>query len=122
MRQKQRDAYAVSRVNGSLRNPGQLHLSWGDRDPRLLGSVPQVAQTLAGQRNRRKMTKLKQSLAEANLLPRARPERDITYAALYLASDEGSFVNCSDLVVDDNGLVPLPRGPRFDETKTHYVK
>ena len=59
----------------------------------------QVAQTLAAEQNERKMAKLKQSLAKATPLPRAGLDRDIAYAALS-ASDEGSFVNCHDLVVD----------------------
>jgi NAD(P)-dependent dehydrogenase (short-subunit alcohol dehydrogenase family) len=60
----------------------------------------QVAKTLAPEQNARKMEKLKQSLAKATPLPRAGMDRDIAHAALFLASDEGSFVNCHDLVVD----------------------
>jgi len=46
------------------------------------------------------MEKLKASLAKATPLPRAGLDKDIAYGALFLASDEGSFVNCHDLVVD----------------------
>jgi len=60
----------------------------------------QVANTLSDEKNVQKMEKLKASLAKATPLPRAGLDKDIAYAALYLASDEGSFVNCHDLVVD----------------------
>lgn len=60
----------------------------------------EVANTLSEESNARKMEKLKASLAKATPLPRAGLDKDIAYAVLYLASDEGSFVNCHDLVVD----------------------
>jgi len=60
----------------------------------------QVAQALPPEANEKKMEKLKKSLAKATPLPRAGLAKDIGYAALFLASDEGSFVNCHDLVVD----------------------
>lgn len=60
----------------------------------------QVAQTLSVEDNQRKMEKLMRSLAKATPLPRAGLATDIAHAALFLASDEGSFVNCHDLVVD----------------------
>jgi len=50
--------------------------------------------------NERKMQKLQRNLARATPLPRAGLSQDIAEAALYLASDAGSFVNCHDLVVD----------------------
>jgi len=46
------------------------------------------------------MEKLKTNLAKATPLPRSGLAKDIAFAALFLASDEGSFVNCHDLVVD----------------------
>jgi len=58
------------------------------------------ANTLSEEDNERKMEKLKKSLARATPLPRAGLAEDIAYAALYLASDQGSFVNCQDIVVD----------------------
>jgi len=58
------------------------------------------ANELSQEENERKMEKLKKSLARATPLPRAGFAEDIAYAALYLASDEGSFVNCQDIVVD----------------------
>ena len=60
----------------------------------------QVSNTMTEEQNQRKMEKLKMSLAKATPLPRAGLDKDIAYAALFLASDEGSFVNCHDLVVD----------------------
>ncbi|KAF0155307.1 MAG: short-chain dehydrogenase [Syntrophaceae bacterium] len=60
----------------------------------------QTANTLSAEQNARKMEKLKMSLAKATPLPRSGLDKDIAYGALFLASDEGSFVNCHDLVVD----------------------
>jgi NAD(P)-dependent dehydrogenase (short-subunit alcohol dehydrogenase family) len=60
----------------------------------------QVANTLDPAANARKLEKLKQNLIKATPLGRAGLDKDIAMAALYLASDEGSFVNCHDLVVD----------------------
>ncbi len=58
------------------------------------------ANTLSDEDNARKLEKLKANLARATPLPRAGLAQDIAAAALYLASDEGSFVNGHDLVVD----------------------
>lgn len=55
---------------------------------------------LSDDENRRKQAKLEQNLARATPLPRSGQGLDIANAALFLASDEGSFVNCHDLVVD----------------------
>jgi len=63
------------------------------------------ANTLSEEDNERKMEKLKKSLARATPLPRAGLSEDIAYAALYLASNEGSFVNCQDIVVDGGRTV-----------------
>lgn len=60
----------------------------------------EVSNTLSDEENQRKMEKLMRNLAKATPLPRAGLDKDIAYAALFLASDEGSFVNCHDLVVD----------------------
>ena len=46
------------------------------------------------------MAKLERNLAAATPLQRTGLPRDIAYGALYLASDEGRFVNCHDLVID----------------------
>ncbi len=58
------------------------------------------ANQLSDEDRERKLTKLKQNLAHATPLPRAGLPEDIAHAALFLASDEGSFVNGHDLVVD----------------------
>lgn len=60
----------------------------------------EAANALTPEQNARKLEKLMQSLAKATPLPRAGLDKDIAYGALFLASDEGSFVNCHDLVVD----------------------
>ncbi|MBN2223204.1 MAG: SDR family oxidoreductase [Deltaproteobacteria bacterium] len=65
----------------------------------------EMANILSEEDNERKMEKLKKSLARATPLPRAGFAEDIAYAALYLASDEGSFVNCQDIVVDGGRTV-----------------
>ena len=58
------------------------------------------ANTLVPAENERKMAKLQRNLARANPLKKSGLAWDIATAALYLASDEGRFVNCHDLVVD----------------------
>lgn len=58
------------------------------------------AQTLSDEENRQKLAKLERNLANATPLPRAGLADDIAHAAVFLASDEGSFINCHDLVVD----------------------
>lgn len=51
-----------------------------------------------------KLAKLTANLAKATPLRRSGLPSDIAAAAVFLASDEGSFVNCHDLVVD-GGMV-----------------
>lgn len=58
------------------------------------------ANTLDPAVNERKMEKLIKNLARATPLRTAGLARDIATAALFLASEEGRFVNCHDLVVD----------------------
>ena len=58
------------------------------------------ANTLSDEENQRKLDKLAANLAKATPLPRTGHAVDIANAAVFLASDEGSFVNCHDLVVD----------------------
>lgn len=58
------------------------------------------ANTLPDEENERKMTKLQGNLARATPIPRSGLAMDIAEAALFLASDAGSYVNCHDLVVD----------------------
>jgi len=47
-----------------------------------------------------KLQKLTRNLAKATPLHRSGLPHDIATAALFLASDEGSYINCHDLVVD----------------------
>ena len=58
------------------------------------------ANTLPTEENDRKMAKLQRNLAKATPTPRSGLAHDIAEAALFLASDAGSYVNCHDLVVD----------------------
>jgi NAD(P)-dependent dehydrogenase (short-subunit alcohol dehydrogenase family) len=58
------------------------------------------AETLSEEENAQKMAKLQGNLANATPTPRSGLADDIAYAALFLASDEGSYINCHDLVVD----------------------
>jgi NAD(P)-dependent dehydrogenase (short-subunit alcohol dehydrogenase family) len=67
-----------------------------------------VYDTLTPEQNERKMAKLQVSLAKATPIPRSGLSKDIAYGALLLASDEGSFINCHDLVID-GGRIALFR-------------
>lgn len=58
------------------------------------------ANTLPDEENERKMAKLQGNLARATAIPRSGLAMDIAQAALFLASDAGSYVNSHDLVVD----------------------
>jgi len=60
----------------------------------------QRANTLSSEENDKKLEKLKGNLAKAVPLNRSGLALDIAEAALYLASDAGSFVSCQDIVVD----------------------
>ena len=74
----------------------------------------QVADALDDDENRRKREKLERNLAAATPLPRAGTPKDIADAALFLASAEGSFVNCHDLVVDGGRISTVPTRPVTD--------
>ena len=58
------------------------------------------ANSLSDEDNARKMEKLKGNLAKATPIPRSGIAEDIANAALFLASDAGSYINSHDLVVD----------------------
>ena len=60
----------------------------------------QRANDLTKEENERKMEKLRGNLAKAVPLKRSGLPVDIAEAALYLASDAGSFVTCQDIIVD----------------------
>lgn len=70
-----------------------------------------VARELDDEDNERKQAKLERNLSAATPLPRAGYSDDIAHAALFLASDEGSFVNCHDLVVDGGRISASPSVP-----------
>ncbi|RZP02901.1 MAG: SDR family oxidoreductase [Gammaproteobacteria bacterium] len=59
-----------------------------------------VSNSLSEEENERKLKKLEGNLANAVPLNRSGHASDIAEAALYLASDAGSFVTCQDIVVD----------------------
>jgi len=59
-----------------------------------------VANTKSAESNARKLEKLKDNLARATPLQKTGMPEDIAYAALFLASEEGRFMNSHDLVVD----------------------
>jgi NAD(P)-dependent dehydrogenase (short-subunit alcohol dehydrogenase family) len=69
------------------------------------------AQTLSAEDNARKLAKLEGNLAKATPLPRSGVADDIAYAALFLASDEGSFINAHDLVVDGGRIAQFFERP-----------
>ncbi len=60
----------------------------------------QRANTLSEEENEKKLEKLKGNLAKAVPLNRSGLAIDIAEAALYLASEGGSFISCQDIVVD----------------------
>ena len=60
----------------------------------------QRANDLTKEENERKMEKLRGNLANAVPLKRSGLPIDIAEAALYLASNAGSFVTCQDIIVD----------------------
>lgn len=60
----------------------------------------QRANTLTDEENARKFEKLQNNLAKATPMPMSGLAEDIATAALFLASEDGKFVNSHDLVVD----------------------
>jgi NAD(P)-dependent dehydrogenase (short-subunit alcohol dehydrogenase family) len=70
------------------------------------------AQTMSAEDNARKLAKLQGNLARATPLPRSGVADDIAYAAVFLASDEGSFINSHDLVVDGGRIAQFFERPQ----------
>jgi NAD(P)-dependent dehydrogenase (short-subunit alcohol dehydrogenase family) len=58
------------------------------------------------------MAMFQRNLANAAPLPRSGLPEDVAHAALFLASDEGSFVNCHDFVVDGGRIWQYYERPR----------
>ena len=71
-----------------------------------------VARELDDAANARKLEKLERNLARATPTPRTGLSADIAAAALFLASDEGSFINAHDLVVDGGRIAMFHEAPR----------
>ena len=72
------------------------------------------ASELSEEENARKLAKLEANLAQATPLPRSGEPEDIAHAALFLASDEGSYVNAHDLVVDGGRISMFHEKPRLE--------
>jgi NAD(P)-dependent dehydrogenase (short-subunit alcohol dehydrogenase family) len=70
------------------------------------------AQTLSAEDNARKLAKLEGNLARATPLPRSGIANDIACAAVFLAGDEGSFINAHDLVVDGGRIAQFFERPQ----------
>jgi NAD(P)-dependent dehydrogenase (short-subunit alcohol dehydrogenase family) len=70
------------------------------------------AETLSAEDNARKLAKLEANLARATPLPRSGLADDIANAAVFLASDEGSFINAHDLVVDGGRIAQFFERPQ----------
>jgi NAD(P)-dependent dehydrogenase (short-subunit alcohol dehydrogenase family) len=70
------------------------------------------ASTTTDEVNAKRLAKLQQNLASATPIPRSGEAQDIAHAALFLASDEGSFVNSHDLVVDGGRIWQFNERPR----------
>jgi NAD(P)-dependent dehydrogenase (short-subunit alcohol dehydrogenase family) len=69
------------------------------------------AQTMSAEDNARKLAKLEGNLARATPLPRSGVADDIAHAAVFLASDEASFINAHDLVVDGGRIAQFFERP-----------
>ncbi len=76
----------------------------------------EVANRLPDEVNARKLAKLEGLLARITPLPRSGLANDVASAAVYLASDEGSFVNGHDLVVDGGRVWEFNERSGRDET------
>jgi NAD(P)-dependent dehydrogenase (short-subunit alcohol dehydrogenase family) len=61
--------------------------------------------------NERKRAKLERNLARATPVPRSGQSADIAAAALFLASDEASFINAHDLVIDGGRIAMFEERP-----------
>jgi len=69
------------------------------------------AQSISAEENARKLAKLQGNLARATPLPRSGVADDIAHAAVFLASDESSFINAHDLVVDGGRIAQFFERP-----------
>ena len=93
----------ITRIAGAKLGPDGIRvnsISPGAIATPIFWGGSQKAQSLSAEENARKLAKLEGNLARATPLPRSGAASDIAFAAVFLASDEGSFVNSHDLVVD----------------------
>ena len=70
------------------------------------------AKTMSPEEAAAKLEKLTRNLANATPLKQAGLPNDIAMAALYLASDEGSYVTCQDIAVDGGRTAMFCEPPR----------
>lgn len=96
--------YGAFRIRVNSISPGAIAtpIFWG-------GSARAAA--LSAQDNAKKLAKLEGNLAHATPLPRSGFADDIAHAAVFLASDEGGYVNCHDLVVDGGRIAQFFERP-----------
>jgi NAD(P)-dependent dehydrogenase (short-subunit alcohol dehydrogenase family) len=80
-------------INVNAISPG------GIATPIFFGGSGRAAKMEAGHRDAT-MAKLERNLAKATPIQKSGFPNDIATAALFLASDEGHYINCHDLVVD----------------------
>lgn len=71
-----------------------------------------VANAMNETENNIKLEKLKRNLVHATPLNRAGLPEDIARTALFLLSDEGSFITCQDIVVDGGRTAMFHEAPR----------
>ncbi|MFH2130357.1 MAG: SDR family oxidoreductase [bacterium] len=72
----------------------------------------EVANTMEDDVNAKKLEKLKLNLAYATPLRKSGLPDDIAKTALFLASDEGSFITCQDIAVDGGRTSMFHEAPR----------
>ena len=70
------------------------------------------ANTLTDEENEQKLEKLIRNLANATAIKKAGLSSDIAYTALFLASDEGSYITCQDIAVDGGRTALFHEPPR----------
>jgi len=95
-------AYGI-RVNSISPRAIATPIFWGGSE---------IANTLKNEDNERKLEKLKRNLAYATPLKKAGLPEDIATTALFLASDEGSFITCQDIAVDGGRTAMFHEAPR----------
>ncbi len=72
----------------------------------------EVANTIDDEVNAKKLEKLKRNLAFATPLGKSGLPEDIANTALFLASDEGAYITCQDIVVDGGRTTMFHEAPK----------